>query len=148
MEKEKRVFPMNALHLCIDHCEEDLKGRAYSKLSNEELSFENFGEFLLKAENLFDECGYPQSFEEKRNFSTKRQLGCYRMPEAQMQDEEILGHKGKIYTADIFVKSRRRAGWQGYLIETDWAQKAEYLSEMELLHLICSALGWKYTKKE
>lgn len=139
---EKRVFPINAVRLCVDQCSNELKGRVYSKLSITALRFDNFSEFLLKTDKLFDRCGYPQSYLEKRNFSSKTQTGSYFLPKALTSDEEILKQKGDIATIDIFVKSRRRAGWQGFLMRPDGRKASEYQSEMGLMHLICSVTGW------
>ena len=142
---ENRIFPNNSVRVCIDQCEEDFRGRVYSKLSEEPLKFENFSELLLKTDQLFDRCGYPQSFMEKRNFLDKKKIAHYYTPKILLKDEEVLIQKGKKYTADIFVKSRRKGGWRGYLVQPHSEKPVEFHSEMELLHLLCSGTGWIYS---
>ena len=131
-ERGKRTYPVNAIRVCIDECNGDLKGRIYSKMREEVLMFENCGEMFLRADELFDECGYPQTFQEKRNFLEQKSSGRYARPQIRRSDEEVVKQTGKCRTVDIIVQSRRRAGWQGIIME-DGKKSAKFQSEMELL---------------
>lgn len=135
--KKEQIFPMNAVRLCVDRYGADMQGRIYSRMSEEPLVFTNCSEMLLRADALFDECGYPQTFQEKRSFlEGERSPGRYAVPQAVMGSEEIRSQKGQYYTLDIIVWSRRRAGWQGKLQHPDGTMLAEFQSELELLECI------------
>lgn len=146
--KEKRMYPLNAVRLCIDQSNEDLSGRIYSRLSSSALKFDNLGEFFLKTDELFENCGYPQAFSEKRYFGSGKSSGHYAPPEALLSTEEVLQNAGKEATVDILVRSRRCAGWQGCLFWMDQRGVLEYHSEMELLYLIISMSGHLCPEKE
>ncbi len=133
VEEGKRVYPANALRVCIDEYNGDLKGRMYSKMCEKVMMFENCGEMFLRADELFDECGYPQTFQEKRNFVKKKNAGHYARPQIRLNDEEIMKQSGRCRTVDIVVLSRRRAGWQGIIIGQGEIPAREFQSEMDLL---------------
>lgn len=136
MEKEKvdeRIYPANAIRVCIDWSGDDFSGRIYSKMWPNPILFENCSEMLLRADELFDMCGYPQSFQDKRIFSEKKQNGKYGRPQIYLSDEEIYSQHGKYRTVDIFIHSRRRASWQGSILDQDGKIIAEFRSGLELL---------------
>lgn len=56
-----------------------------------------------------------------------------------MTDQELRAFRGKIYTADIIVTTRRRCGWQGMFSEESGRQEP-FGSEMQLLELMVKAL--------
>ncbi len=124
---------MNALRVCIDEENGDLKGRIYSKMSAKPLRFYNCTEMFLVADQLFDECGYPQTFQEKRSFQNERSAGHYARPKVRLEDKEVMKQSGICRTVDVLVRSRRRAGWQGVLSCGDAQPPMEFQSEMELL---------------
>lgn len=131
--KENRLFPPNVLRCCIDQWNPDIEGRVYSKLSRQELVFHSFVDFLLCTDDLFDQCGYPQSFVEKRGFFEKKKRGGYLAPKIVTDDNFISRQRGKESTVDIMVRSRRKAGWQGYLLSQDRDEVMEFHSEIELM---------------
>lgn len=133
---------MNAIRICIDQYENDMQGRIYSRMKKEVLLFKNCSEMLLRSDRLFDECGYPQAFQEKRSFGKSEiRQGRYKAPEAVLDEDEILGQYGRCRTFDIVVQSRRRAGWQGRVLSQNGEYLFEYRSEMELLEGISGELG-------
>lgn len=132
-KNNSRVYPMNAIRVCIDEEDGDLKGRIYSKMSRQPLTFHSCTEMFLMADQLFDECGYPQTFQEKRSFQEQKLRGRYARPQTRLEDEEILKQSGACRTYDILVQSRRRAGWQGILMGENVPEPIEFRSEMELL---------------
>lgn len=137
MEKEEgRFYPVSALRICIDECDGDIKGRIYSKLSERAIPFGNMGEMLLQADELFDECGYPQAFQEKRNFGEAKSAVGHARPKAVLGDHEIRQQAGKRGTVNILVKSRRKTGWQGYIFDDDGKRTGVFQSEMELLRCL------------
>jgi hypothetical protein len=144
-ESSTRSYPMNGIRICIDQFGEDMEGRIYSKMSTVPLYFENSCEILLRADRLFDNCGYPQSFQVKRNFMEAGDTGRFSKPTIYMEDSEIRMQHGRYLTVDILVKTRRRAGWQGILLDMDGTKLSEFRSEMELLRQI-SQFGKKVVR--
>lgn len=140
-----RSYPMNGLRICIDRGDNTLAGRIYSKMSKQPISFESCSKMLLKADGLFDEKGYPQRFTEPRNFRNENVApSSFHYPEAEMPDQELLKQEGKCCTLDVFVQSRRKAGWQGVVMEPDGNYISEFKSELELLMI----LGKEIKKQE
>lgn len=112
----KRKFPLNGLRVCIDSMEDgEIKGFFYSPLDKEAYEAHGFEDFVLKADRLFDQYGYPQSYVNGRSFGQEPAEGNrYRgMPSAVRTDEEIQSYRGRYATCDIVVESRRNASWQG-----------------------------------
>ena len=70
-KKENRIYPINGIRVCIDREGETRAGRFYSKMMEMEIRFESSNQMLLKADRLFDRCGYPQRFMEARSFQKK-----------------------------------------------------------------------------
>ena len=138
-KNKERIYPVNSLRVCVDgDAAEEFRGKFYSKMNPEPISFRDFGELIVLADKLFDKRGYPQTFQEKRSFrSTASGAGHYAAPEIFLGDEEILAQQGECWTFDILVQSRRRAGWQGVLLGADGIMR-EYQSEMELLKEIAA----------
>lgn len=131
--RDDRYYPVNAIRVCIDEYDGDIKGRIYSKMSREALHFENCGEMFLKADRLFDDCGYPQSFQEKRNFGETKNTVRYARPKEVLGDHEIRSQAGQYKTIDILIRSRRKTGWQGTILNNEGKQTERFESEMELL---------------
>lgn len=119
MEKEKSYYFLNAIRVCVDKNEDhNLRGRAYSRLYEPEIQFENFSHLLIEVDKVFDSSGYPQAFQEKRNFTGESSLQTFNLkPECGRDAENILMREGKIFTVDIVVKSRRLATWQGEVLD-------------------------------
>lgn len=137
---KKRGFPPNAIRLCIDEYNGELQGRIYSRMNEKPLFFENCGELLVRVDKLFDQCGYPQAFEDKKDFQGKRVLGQYLPPNLVMEDEEIYRSRGKIHTVDIFIRSRKNASWQGSILCGDGSPPERFDSEMELLECVIKSI--------
>lgn len=136
-----KKFPLNCLHVCVDSCGEDLAGRVYCKMSREGLPFRNMGELLLRADILFDEKGYPQSFQEKRCFEGRPAWNNrHEAPKPFLTDEEVLRQRGAYWTFDILVYSRRKASWQGALLNPGRPGQS-FESAKELLELLMEEMN-------
>ena len=133
MTTEKKMFPTNMLRICVDQFTEDVKGRVYSKLSEEPIVFENCCELLLKTDAMFDKCGYPQTFQEKRDFNGIKASSYYTPPKACLSDETLGAQKGQIGTLDVFVRSRRNTSWQGLIKPENGGKVIEFCSDIEML---------------
>lgn len=138
---KKRGFPPNAIRLCIDEYNGELQGRIYSRMKEEPLSFGSCAELLVRVDKLFDQCGYPQAFEDKKDFRGKRVMGQYAPPNLVMENEEIYRNEGKLQTVDVFIRSRRNVSWQGSILYGDGSPPKQFNSEMELLDCVVKGLG-------
>lgn len=134
--KKDRYYPVNAIRVCIDEYDGDIRGRIYSKMCEAPLPFQNCSEMFLRADKFFDDCGYPQSYQVKRNFRESESRVHYARPKILLGDKEIRSQTGKYRTVDILVRSRRQAGWQGKILENESEASAEFESEMELLRCL------------
>lgn len=136
-----RIFSMNTARICIDQYWDAASGRAYSKLWPVPVEFSGLGEMLLGMNRVFDECRYPQAFQELRSFHEQTgRAGPWKFPPSRLDDAEMDRQKGKLCTFDIVVQSRRQAGWQGLLMKPDRTLIARFDSELELLDAICKEL--------
>lgn len=135
MAEINRYFPANAFRICIDKIELDISGRIYSPLSSEPIPFVSMSEIFVKMDELFDRCGYPQAFQDKRSFDTgKERKNVYRgLPEVWRETENILTQCGRKRTFDVIVKSRQNTSWQGNLYDGDGNCAADFNGEVELL---------------
>lgn len=142
-------FPQNAFRVCVDLIEEDISGRIYSPLSEKMIPFAGIGEILVKMDELFDCCGYPQAFQNKRSFDTvKEQKNLYRgLPEKLQNTEDILSHYGKEGTFDLLVKSRQNASWQGVLYDDEGNVLKEFDGEIGLLSILMELIKRKKYKR-
>lgn len=135
--KFNNIYSVNSIRVCVDSVNNgNLSGRFYSKMSSDPISFSSIAKLLLGADKLFDLRGYPQNFEEKRSF-TKQKVwsGKYSVPSALLDDETVLAQRGLLFTFDILVQSRHRAGWQGIIVNLE-GEAVEFQSELELLESI------------
>ena len=134
---EPQGYPLNAVRICIDRYRNyDVEGRIYSRLQQEPILFRNCGEMLLKADYMFDERGFPQTFQQRRCFGENRRV-TYRKPRNILpNDASILEQRGSFGTYDVIVRSRKKSSWQGILKNKDGTPAAEFRSEMELLNWI------------
>ena len=115
MEKIQSYYLMNALRICIDE-KKDIyfQGRAYTRLSKDEIKFQDLSSLLIEVDKIFDAAGYPQAFQEKRSFLKEHSHSFFSMnPNSEMDIEEILKQKGTMATFDVIVTSRRHSTWQG-----------------------------------
>lgn len=136
MESKRVDYSVNRFRVCIDYyCKEQISGRVYSPLCQEAVEFVGIGEMLLQMDKLFDRVGYPQSFQNKRSFEKKKAASnSYQgIPGAICKPEEIVCQKGKYFTCDITVESRRNASWQGILQSTEGKERRQFDGEMQLL---------------
>lgn len=148
MVAKNMYFPPNAFRVCVDLIEEDITGRIYSPLSTEVIVFISIGEILVKMDELFDRCGYPQAFQNKRSFDiAKEQDNLYRgLPKKNQNTDDILMYYGKKGTFDLIIKSRQNTSWQGSLYDEDGNILKEFDGEMELLSVLIEFIQRKKYK--
>lgn len=137
---DRQGFPPNMIRLCIDGYDNDIKGRMYSKMNQEPIEFDNCCEMFLKADEMFERNGYPQSFCDSRNFIKGTVKGRYDLPnlhkEPLFKDEDLQRQAGLLCTLDVLIRSRRQASWQGIIKMEDDTRIHEFHCAMELLRCI------------
>lgn len=137
---DKQIFPPNMIRLCIDGYEDDIRGRMYSKMNKAPIEFDNCCEMFLKADEMFERNGYPQSFCDSRNFITGTVKGHYDLRgihgEPLTNDEDLQKQEGQFCTLDVLIRSRRQASWQGIIKTVQNSMIQEFYCGMELLRCI------------
>jgi len=68
MKFTSNYYPLNAFRICADKIDDDVEGRVFSPLKAEMISFSSMAGLLVKMDELFDQVGYPQAFQDKRRF--------------------------------------------------------------------------------
>lgn len=139
---DRQIFPPNMIRLCIDGYDDEIKGRIYSKMCDEPMEFDNCCEMLMKADELFEQIGYPQSFCDSRNFITGTAKGHYELPGQPLINDEVLQkQEGQLCTLDVLIRSRRQASWQGIIKNEHDSPTHEFSCGMELLRYIEKVVG-------
>lgn len=139
---DRQIFPPNMIRLCIDRYDDEIKGRIYNKMCDAPMEFDNCCEMLIKADNLFERIGYPQSFCDSRNFVTGTVKGHYKSPGKPLADnEELQKQEGEICTLDVVICSRRQGSWQGVIKAKTESPVHEFRCGMELLRYIEKMIG-------
>lgn len=142
MNQMGKKYPPNSFRVCIDDTVVDLRGRIYSPLCEGELQFAEFRELILQMDALFDQTGYPQSFQEKRSFKkVSAPNAAYRgVPATDVMYQDMQQYCGEIAALDVLVESRRNASWQGTVSWVEGKKQVNFRSALELLKLMDSAL--------
>ena len=120
--------------VCIDKygdCE--CSGRLYNPFLPQAIGFASLMQLLLTFDRLLDEMHFPQSFVDKRTFSTAPPT----LTEAVSASEQ----KGKLGTFSVRVLFRQNASWQGSVTWLETNQEESFRSVLELLVLMNSALS-------
>lgn len=142
MITEKRYFPASGFRICVDTIEEGFCGRVYSPLSSDAIDFVGIGEVLVKMDELFDQNGYPQAFQDKRTFvdENERSNSYKGIPEHSMQPDEILSKQGEINTIDIVVRTRQNTSWQGTIYKSTGEKYLDFDGEIGMMEGIAELL--------
>ncbi len=130
-----RGEPYRTMRLCVDSYENGvLAGRFYHPgLPGGGQSFMSLSQFLVAAENLFDEAKFPQSFEAKRGFVARPDVRPGAMPELNCE-------QGKAATFVIRLMFRQHASWQGSVTWVEARSEEPFRSVLELILMIDGAL--------
>ncbi|MBR3606706.1 MAG: hypothetical protein IKL51_03905 [Lachnospiraceae bacterium] len=135
MQDTSKPFPLNAFRICIDHGKKDVLGTAFSPLTKYAIPFYGLGELLVKMDAIFDQQGYPQSFQDKRSFEKEKKLqNRYRgLPGYQMESKIIREKKGEEVTLDVMITARKNTSWQGYLLDLEGSTIQSFSGELALM---------------
>lgn len=144
MDKKITYFSPSTLRICVDKVRGlEIEGRIYCRMIKEPLYFSDCTEILLKADRLFDEMKFPQSFQEKRSFNESvntNYTGARVQPVLMISSEEMERKKGIERTLDIVVKSRKHTSWQGFVRNEKGEICGSFEGEVELLKYLVDEL--------
>jgi len=138
---DRKRFPLSCLRICIDQAQDgEIRGSFYSPMDREKHVANGFEEFMLKAEQIFNDHDYPQAFLVGRSFQDKaKDETLYQgKPLAARSDVEMDAFVGLVATYDVIVESRRKASWQGYVRDVDGQTLGEFNGILELAEIINS----------
>lgn len=131
-------FPVNCIRVCLDEKGKDLKGVICAVALEDDLTFSNKREFIVKIDEAFDLIGQPQPHQVIRSF--RKQDKLYKSyngtPERFHTSDEIRQRSGGTFTFDLVMLSRHNAEWQGLVKETDGKLAFRFKSSLEFLSWI------------
>lgn len=135
-----RQLTANMLWLCIDELnEEKMKGKMYSIMQAHPICFHDFDQMILKADALFDNIGYPQSFQKKRTLNEYKKTQKkyhYLNQYPQMSSEDIMKQNGKKATFAVMVNTRQYTNWQGFVLQKDLNRITDFDDVLQLLDIM------------
>ena len=133
----------NLMVVCFDKVDaQEGKGRLYNYYSKDAAEFENEYQLLMLMEKVMEDINYPQSAVIMRDYKdkkTKDQVFQKELPPKVMDQEEILGKRGKEATFVVYVQYRQKATWQGEVVWVEENKTRNFRSALELLKLIYNA---------
>lgn len=143
MNREEN-YMANSLRICIDSYENTcMSGYAYSPLQEVRIEFCDVMDLITKADKLFDDARYPQSYQDKRVFIEKCKTDSVSFnikPEIKRKASDILNQYGRLATFDIQVLSRRNTTWQGKIVTKTSGRSNSFRSDLELIHYLDSMM--------
>ncbi len=147
------LFAKNLICVCINgHDNAEYQGAIYHQYADDEVCFESISDFLLKAEELFDQWDFPQRGLAQRFFKRgqnpdigyKKKKPDEKLPIDIIQEENgvrnVQNKKGELGTFVIQVVFRQDATWQGHVIHQESNSKMDFESAMELVRFMDKAL--------
>ena len=153
-ESKQMLFAKNLICMCINSNENaDYQGLIYHQYADEPIVFDGMTDFLVKAEALFDEWGFPQRGLAQRYFkkSNRSEIGYKKkkledkLPIEIIQEKvgvrNVQNKKGELGTFMIQVVFRQDATWQGHMIHQEANEKVDFVSALELIKFIDGALS-------
>lgn len=132
----RRKLSENMMWICVDQYEDyAIKGRLYSVMKKGSICFNDFDQLVLRADALFDEIEYPQSFQEKRSFkeSSKKVEFTKARRGPQQTDDQVGVHQGNCFTGIIMVVTRQYANWQGCVMDPSFQVLFQFHDVIELM---------------
>ena len=133
----RQDYPANGFRICVDTEEQDMAGRIYSLLVPEVITYSGWNELFLKMDAVFDQVGYPQAFQEKRSFTGGTKAASYQGSPKLLQPYEAVTHeRGRLWTVDVVVISRRDTSWQGIVYDLDRQELGQFDGELGLMKIL------------
>ena len=136
--EEKAYYPLNSVRICIDSMEPNATGTAYTPLLKTPIDFTDIGYLIVKLDELFDEKGYPQSYQDKRSFTAVKESEnrYHGLPTAGMEASLILSKAGRLTTYDVMIDTRRNSSWQGTCYDASHTSLGTFEGDMELMKIL------------
>jgi len=131
----------NAIVLCIDACEPDLKGCKYDIYHRNAETFQSGMEMLLKMEQLYNDLRFPFPGNNERLFVSKGNEEMKEKPKKVLEDDEVLEQHGDLGTFIVRVQHRQNSSWQGRLTWVEENKTVYFRSVWELMKLVNDALN-------
>lgn len=139
-------FPVTALRICIDSFDKESKtisGMVCGVALEDVYHFSDSSDFLLLIDRLLDTIGRPQpsrrsrSFckQEENNTGNARPTYCGN-PVRYLTSDEIAGQTGTRYTFDVYITTRMKSSWQGFVKDTDGNTVGSFTSEIDFINLL------------
>jgi len=120
--------------ICVDSYDDGvLSGRVYHPLREDGAAFRSLSQFLLTMEALLDDMGFPQSYQETRNFAPAKKTAENSTAPAKLP-------RGARMTFQIQILFRQHASWQGMITWVEEGREESFRSVLELVYLLDSAL--------
>lgn len=145
-----RKLTANMLWICIDHADEiTLSGKFISGMEDRVISFYDFDQLVLQADQLFDKYEFPQSFQSKRSFQDETKdldFTASRNSFVERQ-EDVRLYQGKVFTGVILVESRQFSNWQGIIMNEQFQKLAGFYDVIQLLNQLLEISARKQKEK-
>lgn len=103
--------------------------------------FTDISDMLLKIDSYFDQIDFPMKSMELRSFEDCQPKPYKRKYMKRTCDPDVLKYRGKEATFIIHVQYRQNCSWQGKIIWADRNKAKCFRSELEMIHLMNSALN-------
>ena len=132
------------LRFCIHGVQDHrISGKVLSQRLTHPLEFNDLGNLLLVLEDIFDYQGFPKAFQSTRTFmdSSSDLSMAAEDPSQGISPAVIRASRGKVATFDVLVVSRRSSSWQGSVDWLDGGERQEFVSLLELVHMIDERLS-------
>lgn len=136
-----------ALKLCIDDLSNNaVKGRVVSMRLSQPINFVSLNDFIMKMDAVMDAQNFPQSFQRKREFKTKKggagagQGILSAIQGTPITRDELDAAAGLVATVTVRVLSRQNATWQGHVLLPGRQGPIAFDSELGLLQIISEHL--------
>ena len=134
MKKQTWGNQFRTTTVCVDSYENGvLSGWVYNPLWAEGQPFKSLSQFLLLMEQMLDEIGFPQPYNEARNFAPVKELPG----QERISDRHL---RGKRMTFQLQILFRQHASWQGCATWEEARKMQSFRSVLELILLMDSAL--------
>ena len=135
--------PTTAIRVCVDDIfGSRIIGRAYCTQLDDKVDFGDIGELVLSMEDMFDERGYPDAFQEKRLFTQKPKVITLSLAEKKQKQikmrekRDISQDVGKCATFLVYVMSRRNSSWQGRIEWLDDGEAVSFNSALQFMRFV------------
>ena len=126
--------------ICFDTKEGQMgTGRLYHYYSKDGVPFINEYHLLNLMEEVMESINYPQSSTAMRNYRDKIPVNTpvkKEEPQKMVGQEELLGHRGKLFTFVVYIQYRQNATWQGDIVWVEQNQIRPFRSALEMLKLM------------